>query len=92
MVILGRSIAARAEGLEGCMRRIEVYAKTGVDGIFFVGLQTRKELEALRSVTDLPFLLGSATPELQDAGYLASRAFGSGCWARAVSGSGAGGV
>lgn len=73
LVILGRSIAARAEGIEGCMRRVEAYAKTGVDGIFFVGLQTRKELEALRSVTDLPFLLGNATPELQDADYLAEQ-------------------
>jgi oxaloacetate decarboxylase len=73
LVVLGRSIAARAEGLEGCMRRVAEYAKTGVDGIFFVGLQTKRELEALRTVTDLPFLLGSATPELQDPAYLAAQ-------------------
>jgi carboxyvinyl-carboxyphosphonate phosphorylmutase len=73
LVVLGRTISIRAEGLEGCRRRVQAYVETGVDGIFFVGLQTRKELEALRAVTSLPFVLGSATAELQDPDYLAGQ-------------------
>ena len=73
LVILGRTGAIRGEGLDGCLRRAEVYARTGIDGMFFVGVQTRRELEALRSVTPLPIVLGSATAELQDPDYLAAQ-------------------
>jgi len=73
LVVLGRTGAIRGEGLEGCLRRAEVYARTGIDGMFFAGIQTRRELEALRSVTPLPIVLGSAAAELQDPDYLAAQ-------------------
>jgi carboxyvinyl-carboxyphosphonate phosphorylmutase len=73
LIILGRTSAARLEGLDGCLRRVEAYARVGIDGFFFAGLRTRKELEALRAITPLPFVLGGASAELSDADYLASQ-------------------
>jgi len=73
LVILGRTSAVRLAGLDECSRRVEAYSAAGVDGFFFVGLQTRQELEALRSVTPLPFALGSSSMELQDRTYLAGQ-------------------
>ncbi|MHB8577972.1 MAG: isocitrate lyase/PEP mutase family protein [Dehalococcoidia bacterium] len=73
LVILGRTIAIRTEGLAGCVRRVEAYAGTGIDGLFFVGVQTRAELEALRRVTVLPFVLGGGSAELRDPAYLAAQ-------------------
>jgi len=73
VVVLGRTAALRIEGLDACRRRVEAYAATGVDGIFLVGARTRAEIEALRGVTSLPFVLGSTTAELQDRGWLAGQ-------------------
>jgi oxaloacetate decarboxylase len=72
-VILARTGALRAEGLDGARRRVAAYAETGADGIFLVGARTRDEIEALRAVTALPFVLGTATPELLDRAWLAAR-------------------
>jgi carboxyvinyl-carboxyphosphonate phosphorylmutase len=73
LVVLGRTGALRAEGLDACRRRVEAYVATGVDGIFLVGARTRAEIETLRTVTTLPFVLGSATAELQDRAWLAGQ-------------------
>lgn len=73
LVVLGRAAGLRIEGVDACRTRVEAYAATGVDGIFLVGARTRAEIEALRAVTPLPFVLGSATAELQDRAWLAGR-------------------
>jgi carboxyvinyl-carboxyphosphonate phosphorylmutase len=73
-VILGRTSALRAEGLDGCRERIAAYAETGVDGIFLApGPRERVQLEAIRAATSLPLVLGSGAPELNDRAYLASQ-------------------
>ena len=72
LVVLGRTGAVRSEGLDACLRRVEAYARTGVDALFFAGVQTRQELEALSAATSLPIMLGSVPAELQDAKYLAA--------------------
>ena len=71
LVLLGRTISLRTEGLETCLRRVEAYTRTGVDGLYVAGLQRRQELEALRAATSLPMVLGSVPAELQDADFLA---------------------
>lgn len=73
LIVLGRTGAVRIEGLESGLRRVDAYARTGVDGLFLVGLRTRQELEALRAVTSLPFVLGGGGAELSDPIYLASQ-------------------
>ena len=82
-VIYGRTSAIRGEGLESVLRRAKAYEAAGVDGLFFVGLSTREELEALRSQSALPFVLGSATSELSDTVYLASQGVKIGGWSHA---------
>jgi oxaloacetate decarboxylase len=82
-VIYGRTSAIRGEGLESVQRRAAAYEAAGVDGLFFVGLSTRAELEALRAQSKLPFVLGSATAELSDTTYLASQGVRVGGWSHA---------
>jgi carboxyvinyl-carboxyphosphonate phosphorylmutase len=72
-VVLARTGALRVEGLDGARRRVAAYAEAGADGIFFVGVRTREEIEALRAVTLLPFVLGTASRELLDRTYLAAQ-------------------
>jgi carboxyvinyl-carboxyphosphonate phosphorylmutase len=82
-VIYGRTSAIRGEGLESVLRRARAYEAAGVDGLFFVGLSSRGELEALRAQSALPFVLGSATSELSDIAYLASQGVKIGGWSHA---------
>ena len=71
--ILARTSALRAEGLDGCARRVAAYSEAGADGIFLIGVRSRAEIEALRAVTPLPFVLGSAPAELLDREALAAQ-------------------
>ena len=71
--ILARTGALRVEGLDGCLRRVRAYTDVGADGIFLIGVRSRAEIEALRAVTPLPFVLGSAPAELLDRAYLAAQ-------------------
>ena len=41
--------------------------------MFFVGVKTRAQLEAIRAVSDLPLILGSASDEVADPAYLATQ-------------------
>jgi carboxyvinyl-carboxyphosphonate phosphorylmutase len=80
LVILARTGAIRSEGLDGAIRRARAYEAEGVDGLFFVGLRSRAELEALRAASPLPFVLGGTTGELQDGDYLAAHGVRIGGW------------
>jgi carboxyvinyl-carboxyphosphonate phosphorylmutase len=72
-VVLARTGALRVEGLPGARLRVQAYSEAGADGIFFVGVRTWEEIEALRAVTHLPFVLGTAPPALLDRANLAAR-------------------
>ncbi len=73
LVVAGRTSAIQISGLEECLRRAKAYEACDVDILFFVGVKTRAELDALSAATTLPIMLGGATPELSDKEYLASR-------------------
>ena len=79
-IIYGRTSAIRGEGLEGVLRRAKAYEAVGVDGLFFVGLSSRAELEAIWAQSSLPFVLGSSTVELSDPAYLAAQGVRIGGW------------
>src|SRR5579871_3464285 len=73
LAIAGRTSAIQISGLEDAIARGKAYEAVGVDALFFVGVKTRAELDALSAATTIPIILGGGTPELTDKDYLASR-------------------
>lgn len=71
LIVLGRTGAVGANGVEDGIRRACAYLDAGVDGIMFVGIKTRPELEAIAVALDAPIMLGGAGAELSDPDYLA---------------------
>ena len=71
MIVLGRTGAIGANGVDDAIRRAAAYLDAGVDGIMFVGVKTRADLEAIAAVIDAPIMLGGSGAELQDSTYLA---------------------
>lgn len=61
-VILGRTHAINATGLDDALERVAAFQATGVDAVFLMGIREESQLAAVRGVTPLPFMLGS-TPE-----------------------------
>src|SRR5262247_2826288 len=70
LVILGSTGAASITSLEETIRRAQAYEATGVDALFFTGIKSRAELEAISSATRLPIVLGGAPEEMSDLDYL----------------------
>lgn len=73
LVIMGRTGAASATSIEDAIRRAQAYEATGVDALFFTGIKSRQELEAISAVTRLPIVLGGAPEELSALDYLAGQ-------------------
>ncbi|KRP86155.1 oxaloacetate decarboxylase [Bradyrhizobium pachyrhizi] len=73
LVILGRTGAVSITGLDDAIARARAYEAVGVDGLFFTGIKSRGELEALSAATALPIVLGGAPEEMTALDYLASR-------------------
>lgn len=71
LTLLARTSAVAIAGLDEAVSRAQAYARTGVDGLFLVGLKTRAQLEAIAAAVDLPLVLGGAGGELADRDYLA---------------------
>ena len=73
LVIVGRTGAASVSGVEDAIARARAYEAAGVDALFFTGLKTRAELEAIAAATTLPIVLGGFPEELIDPSALASQ-------------------
>jgi len=73
LVIVGRTGAAAITNIEDAVARAKAYEATGVDALFFTGLKTRAELQAIAAATKLPIIMGSADGELADTAFLASQ-------------------
>ena len=73
LVILGRTGAVSITDLDDAIARARAYEAVGVDGLFFTGIKSRGELEALSAATTLPIVLGGAPEEMTALDYLASR-------------------
>ncbi len=69
-IILGRTSAVGPLGVDNAIDRAKAYLDTGVDGIMFVGVKTRPELEVIAHELDAPIMLGGAGAELQDLDFL----------------------
>jgi oxaloacetate decarboxylase len=73
LVIIGRTGAASISGLDDAIARATAYEATGVDALFFTGVKTRSELEAIVTATTLPIVLGGAPEDMSDRDYLAAK-------------------
>jgi carboxyvinyl-carboxyphosphonate phosphorylmutase len=73
LVIMGRSGAASITSLDDAIARAKAYEATGVDALFFTGIKSRSELDAISAATRLPIVLGGAPEEMIERDYLLSR-------------------
>ena len=73
LVILGRTGAVSITDIDDAIARARAYEAVGVDGLFFTGITSRGELEALSAATTLPIVLGGAPEEITALDYLASQ-------------------
>ena len=73
LVIAGRTSAVSISGLDDAIARGQAYAAAGVDAVFFTGVNTRDQLDAISEALDVPIFLGSINDALSDKEYLGSR-------------------
>jgi oxaloacetate decarboxylase len=74
LCIVARTGAVQVTGVADAVERCKVYTQSGADALFFTGIKSRAELDAVASVATLPIIIGGAdTPELRDREYLAAR-------------------
>jgi len=73
LVIMARTGAVSISGLDDAIARAMAYEATGVDALFFTGVKTRAELEAIAAATKLPIVLGGAPEDMTDLDYLANQ-------------------
>jgi carboxyvinyl-carboxyphosphonate phosphorylmutase len=71
LVIIGRTGAASITSLDDAIARARAYEATGLDALFFTGIKTRSELEAIAAATKLPIVLGGVPGEMSDLRHLA---------------------
>lgn len=70
LVILGRTSAVTITGIEDTIARGKAYLDAGVDGLMFVGVKSRDQLEAIAHAIDAPIMLGGIPESMQDRDYL----------------------
>jgi len=73
LCIAGRTSAIQITGLDDAIARGNAYEAAGVDALFFVGIRTRAELDAISAATKLPIIMGGVAGELTDLDYLSAR-------------------
>ncbi|WP_043364071.1 oxaloacetate decarboxylase [Belnapia sp. F-4-1] len=73
-VIVARSGVVSVNGVEDAVARTKAYTASGADALFYTGIRTRTELDAVAAVATLPIILGGIEgTELKDRDYLAAR-------------------
>jgi oxaloacetate decarboxylase len=70
LVIIARTGAASITSLDEAIKRAKAYEATGVDALFFTGIKSRAELEAIAAATTLPIVLGGAPEDMSALDYL----------------------
>jgi oxaloacetate decarboxylase len=73
LVVVGRTGAVSMSSLDDAIVRARAYDATGVDALFFTGIKSRGELDAIAAATKLPIVLGGAPEEMIDKDYLLGR-------------------
>lgn len=70
LVLVGRTGAAGITSVADAIARAQAYEATGIDALFFTGIKTRADLEAIVAATRLPIVLGSPGDDISDSDYL----------------------
>lgn len=73
LVIFGRTGAPSITNIDDAVKRAKAYEAAGVDALFFTGIKTRPELQAISAATKLPIMLGTVEGDLDDNAFLASQ-------------------
>jgi len=73
LVIAGRTSAVSVSGIDDAVARAKAYEAVGVDAMFFTGVQTREQLDALSAAVEVPLILGGVGDALSDLDYLSER-------------------
>jgi carboxyvinyl-carboxyphosphonate phosphorylmutase len=73
LAIVGRTSAVAVSGLDDALARARAYEAAGVDALFFTGVRTRAQLEALAAGCRVPIVLGGAGADLNDRDYLCTQ-------------------
>jgi carboxyvinyl-carboxyphosphonate phosphorylmutase len=73
LVVAARTGAMAVAGVDDTIARGRAYAALGVDALFLTGVRRRAELDAIAAAVPLPLMLGTLSPELEDADYLSAR-------------------
>jgi oxaloacetate decarboxylase len=68
-VVVGRTGAVSITSLDDAIARAKAYETCGVDALFFTGIKTKAELEAISGATRLPIILGGAPEAMSDLAY-----------------------
>ena len=69
-MIVGRTAAASVTSIDDAIARANAYQAVGVDALFFTGVKTRGELEAIAAATALPIILGGLPEAMADWDFL----------------------
>lgn len=73
LVVVARTSALNLVNLDEAVRRTTAYAATGVDGLFFTGVNDWDQLAAIQAVSGgLPIILGGTPAKMADRARLAS--------------------
>ena len=70
LVIMARTGASSITTLGDAIERARAYEATGVDALFFTGIKSRAELDAIAAATSLPIVLGGTPEQMSDLDYL----------------------
>lgn len=73
LVIAGRTSAVAITGIADAIARAKAYEAAGVDAMFYVGVKTQDEIDALCAAVRIPVILGGVPETLLDRQMLASR-------------------
>ncbi|MEJ0072402.1 MAG: isocitrate lyase/PEP mutase family protein [Pseudomonadota bacterium] len=73
LVVVGRTSAIQVTGIEDAIARARAYEAVGVDAMFFTGVKSRAQLEAIHQALKIPIFLGSIEAELSDRDYLSAQ-------------------
>jgi oxaloacetate decarboxylase len=73
LVVIARTGAVSVTSLGDAIERARAYQETGVDALFFTGIRTRAEIDAISEATRLPLVLGGTPEEMVDLDYFSAR-------------------
>jgi carboxyvinyl-carboxyphosphonate phosphorylmutase len=73
LAIAGRTSAVGINGVEDGIARAKAYEKAGVDAMFFAGISSKADMEAIAAEVKIPIYLGSTPPEINDLAYLGTQ-------------------